>query len=103
MAIKTTEELLASINERFGEDTDDDTLSFIEDITDTMNDLNSKAGDKTDWKTKYEENDASWRKKYKDRFFTNGSGDNGYNNQIDDIDEPDDNPKTFEDLFKIGE
>nr|DAJ86891.1 MAG TPA: hypothetical protein [Caudoviricetes sp.] len=102
MAVRTTEELLASINDRFAESTDDETLAFIEDVTDTMNDLTSKAGDQTDWKTKYEENDASWRKKYKDRFFTNGSGDDD-DNQIDDIDEPDDRPKTFEDLFKIGE
>ena len=60
-----------------------------------LNDLETKAqGDGTDWKTKYEENDASWRKRYTERF---------YSKEPDDppIDQPEDNdkPKTFADLF----
>lgn len=100
MAIKTSEELLESIKTRIGDQTDDETIAFLEDVTDTMNDLNTRASGQEDWKKKYEKNDADWRKKYTDRFFTGGSGDG---------DEPpmntktEDNPKTFEDLFKIGE
>ena len=71
MAVKTREEILESVRARVGEQTDDETISFIEDISDTLNDLETKAkGDGTDWKAKYEENDAEWRKKYTERFYS---------------------------------
>lgn len=102
MAIRTSEELLESIRIRVGDQTDDETIAFLEDVTDTMNDLNSKAAGQEDWKKKYEDNDAEWRKKYTDRFFTGG-----VDSQVVEVSEPnptvEDKPKTFEDLFKIGE
>lgn len=71
MAVKTREELLNAIKARIGEQTDDDTISFIEDVSDTLSDLETKAkGDGEDWKTKFEENDKDWRKKYTERFFS---------------------------------
>lgn len=71
MAVKTREEILEELKTRFGEQTDDDTISFLEDVTDTLSDLETKAkGDGTDWKTKYEENDTEWRKKYTERFYS---------------------------------
>ena len=70
MAILTKAELLAKLKERTSEDMGDDTLKFIEDVTDTLNDFESKAKDTTDWEKKYKENDEQWRKKYKERFFT---------------------------------
>lgn len=71
MAVKTREEILEELKTRIGEQTDDDTISFLEDVTDTLSDLETKAkGDGTDWKTKYEENDAEWRKKYTERFYS---------------------------------
>lgn len=66
MAIVTKEDLLGRLNTRFGEDTSDDTLSLIEDISDTMDSLNSSSNE--DWRARYEENDAQWRQKYRDRF-----------------------------------
>lgn len=66
MAIVTKEDLLGRLNNRFGEDTSDDTLSLIEDISDTMDSLNSSSNE--DWRARYEENDAQWRQKYRDRF-----------------------------------
>ena len=55
MAIKTKEELLASLKQTFGDNTDDATLSLIEDVTDTYDDLNSKAKpDGKDWKAEAE-------------------------------------------------
>lgn len=100
MAIKTREEIMNSINERFGEQSDDETLAFIEDVSDTLTDLTEKAqGDGTDWKKKYEDNDKEWRQKYRDRFFT----------KVDEPDvEPDVDPELkkptrFEDLFKVKE
>lgn len=71
MAVKTREEILEELKTRIGEQTDDDTISFLEDVTDTLSDLETKAkGDGTDWKTKYEENDTEWRKKYTERFYS---------------------------------
>lgn len=96
MAVKTKEEILTAVKTRVGEQNDDDTIAFIEDITDTLSDLETKAqGDGTDWKTKYEENDAEWRKRYTERFYSSDQ----------EVDPPEDKtndtskPKTFADLF----
>ena len=72
MAVKTKDELLEIIKERIGDDTSDETISFIEDITDTLSDYEEKVtnSDTEDWKTKYEENDKMWREKYRERFFS---------------------------------
>lgn len=97
MSVKSKTEILDAIKEKFGDDTSDSTLSFLEDVSDTFEDLESKSKDSTDWKAKYEENDKTWRQKYHDRFFNNGDNDN--DNDNDDNDEGD-APKSFDDLFK---
>lgn len=96
MAVKTREEILEELKVRVGEQTDDETIAFLEDVTDTLSDLETKAkGDGTDWKTKYEENDAEWRKKYTERFYSS--------DPEPAIEEPkteeSQNPKTFAELF----
>ena len=96
MAVKTREEILAEIRDRLGEQNDDVTISFIEDITDTFSDLETRAnGDGTDWKTKYEENDANWRKKYTERFYNSNPDDTPPSPNPDDTQKP----KTFAELF----
>lgn len=98
MAVKTREEILESFKTRLGENPDDESIAFLEDVTDTLNDFEKRAnGDGTDWKSKYEENDANWRKKYTERFFSDEPEPNPNLNQKP---EPDDTPKTFSDLFK---
>lgn len=67
MAVRTREELMEAIRGRVG-DSDED-LAFIEDVTDTLSDLETRAGDQTDWKARYEENDREWRERYRARFF----------------------------------
>ena len=68
MAIRTREEILASLA-TFTEGREDDaTLSFVEDIADTFTYLEENS--ENEWKEKYEENDKGWRKKYKERFFS---------------------------------
>lgn len=94
--IKSRDELLNAIRERIGEEPDDDGVALLEDITDTLNDLENKTQE--DWKTKYEENDKAWRKKYTDRFYTNKEPDTN-----DDDEFEDEEPVTFEDLFSKGE
>ena len=94
MAVRTREEILESVRARVGEQTDDETIAFIEDISDTLTDLETKAkGDGTDWKARYEENDAEWRKKYTERFYSS--------EPEPEPPKPDDTqkPKTFAELF----
>ena len=96
MAVKTKEEILTAVKTRVGEQNDDDTIAFIEDITDTLSDLETKAqGDGTDWKSKYEENDAEWRKRYTERFYSSDPEDA----PPDDPEDDPPKPKTFADLF----
>lgn len=100
MAIKTKEEILEAIKGKIGEDTSDETIALLEDISDTLNDYDTKTKDSTEWKTKYEENDKAWREKYTNRFFNNEGDDDGENGS----DIPDellgDKPTTFESLFE---
>lgn len=96
MAVKTREEILEEVKARVGEQTDDETIAFLEDIADTLSDLETKAqGDGTDWKAKYEENDAEWRKKYTERFYSYEPNDDPEPTEEDDTPKP----KTFAELF----
>lgn len=96
MAVKTREEILEEVKARVGEQTDDETIAFIEDISDTLSDLEIKAqGDGTDWKTKYEENDAEWRRKYTERFYSSNPEGTPQQPKPDDTSKP----KTFAELF----
>lgn len=94
MAVRTTQEIIDALRETFGESPDDTQLAMLEDVSDTFTELNEKSGE--DWKTKYEENDKAWRKRYTDRF----SGKAGPEH-----DPPEDDPEspktlTYESLFK---
>ena len=99
MAIKTREELLKSLNTLIGDNSTDENLAILEDVTDTLKDYESKTADQTDWKTKYEQNDADWRKKYRDRFT---SGEEIKEEQEEDV-EKDSKQLTFDSLFKERE
>lgn len=95
MAVRTKQELLDAVRARLGDDTSDETIAFVEDFNDTINDYENKANnDNINWKEKYEQNDKEWRTKYRERFFS------GTDPQEDD--EPEDKPKkmTYEELFK---
>ena len=61
---------MARLKEKIGEDLSDDSISFIEDASDTYDELIRRSEGQEDWKTKYEENDKEWRKKYRERFFS---------------------------------
>ena len=91
MAIKTIEELMGAVRARVGEDTSDEAIAFVEDVSDTLASLSNAEN----WKKKYEENDAEWRKRYQDRFFNPDK-------PSDTEPEPDPEPKklTFDELFK---
>ena len=98
MAVRSREELLNQFNERFGANQSDEDIAFLEDLTDTLQDFETRTQDTTNWEQKYNENDAMWRQKYRDRFFAP---------TVDDDPDPDPEMKkpkvlTFEALFKEG-
>jgi hypothetical protein len=97
MAVKTRDEIMEAIRKRIGEDTSDEAISLLEDVTDTFADYETKVADKTDWKTKYDEMDASWRKKYMDRF-SGKTGEEIKEEQEEQI-KDDSEPRTFDELF----
>lgn len=97
MAVRTREEILEAIRSRIGEDTSDESISLLEDITDTMEDYETRVADKTDWKNKYDELDATWRRKYIERF-SGKTGEDIKNEQEEQI-KDDDEPRTFDELF----
>lgn len=89
MAVRTSEELIKIVSDRIGDDNSDAALAILEDIADTLNSLESKKNE--DWETKYNELDAEWRKKYRDRFEQNIETNDREENKAE--------IKTVEDLF----
>ena len=94
MAVKTRDEIMEAIRKRIGEDTSDEAISLLEDVTDTFADYETKVADKTDWKAKYDEMDANWRKKYMDRF-SGKTGEEVKDEQEEQI-KDDSEPRTFD-------
>lgn len=96
--VKTKEELFEFLKERFKDSTDDEALAFLEDFSDTLDELNTRLSDKTDWKTKFEENDKTWRERYRDRFYSAPKEDI----DVDIIDEDEEKTYHYDDLFDDG-
>lgn len=63
MAVLGKDELLGKLKAYLGEDTSDEAIALVEDVSDTVSEGT------LDWKAKYTENDENWRRKYKERFF----------------------------------
>ena len=68
MAVLERDDFLARIKGRLGDELSDEDISLMEDMTDTFDDFDSRLKENGNWKSKYEENDKAWRKKYIDRF-----------------------------------
>lgn len=105
MAVLSHDDFMSAVKGLAGDNDDDDTLTMIENFTDTFNDLETRANDTTDWKSKYEQNDNEWREKYKARFFDGSAGtDPATGNKKQKEDNPDDDKEiSFDDLFKERE
>lgn len=64
------EKFFAMIKSKVGEDTGKEALEFLENVTDTYNDLTKKIEDAGEYtKEKYYALDKEWAEKYKARFF----------------------------------
>lgn len=97
MAVVNKDTIMERLRENFNDNDSDDVLGLLEDVTDTLNDYQSRLEENGDWKERYEQNDREWRQKYKDRFFNNDP-------EPDPDPEPDNDqeqatPTTFEELF----
>lgn len=105
MAVRSRDELMDSVNSILGDRTDDDALNFMADFTDTFNSLDNHEGMYT--QEQYDQLDASWRQKYKDRFFKGSANDD---ENFKDNSAPNNNKEktdaesiTIEDLFKVSQ
>lgn len=99
MSVLNKEDFFSKIKARIGDDSSDDALSFIEDMTDTFNDLESRTNDSENWKQKYDDLDKTWREKYRARFFDAGTTpEDVKKDQKDDVLD-DAEEKDFDDLF----
>lgn len=99
MAVVNKDTIMERLRENFNDNDSDDVLGLLEDVTDTLNDYQSRLEENGDWKERYEQNDREWRQKYKDRFFNNEP-------EPDPEPEPDKDPEqatptTFEELFQF--
>lgn len=94
MAVLSREDLMKRLNESLGEDAD---VSIMEDVADTY-DAIADHSDADEWERRYHENDATWRKRYRDRFEC-GTPDSGAMNQTDDTEDEEIKVKTFDELF----
>lgn len=106
MAVLNKEDFMLRLQERIGDDTSDEAMQFIEDMTDTFNDFETRSSGLNDeqWQSKIDELDKSWREKYKARFFnTETTPDDVKGNQEDDVKDDENIEKTFDDLFEERE
>lgn len=100
MAVLNRNDLAERLKQRFGESENDDDISFMEDITDTFDSLESNEAEHElqEMTNKYKE----LQKKYRDRFFTK-SADEDEDDLLDTTPDPEPKRYRFEDLFKVKE
>lgn len=100
MAVLTREQFMEKLNTLTDGKTDDDTLTMIQDFSDTFKSLEEKE-DIEAVRGGYEEKlkvlDENWRKKYRDAFF---NGTEEKKDEEEEEEEEKEEPHTYEDLFK---
>lgn len=88
MAIKSKEELLASINELSAENLEDKVLALLEDVSDTLDSV-------SEVQARLKELDESWKKRYRERFLKGEPPDTVTESKTEDAPKV----KDFKDLF----
>lgn len=103
MAVLTREQFMEKLNTITDGKTDDETLTMIQDFSDTFKSLEEKEdveAVRSDYEEKLKVLDETWRNKYRDAFF------NGTEEKKEEIEEREEEkeeseePHTYEDLFK---
>lgn len=105
MAILSREDYLERLNTLVGEDNSDEALQIIEDFTDTFDNLGTQNdnNDNENWKQKYEELDATWRQKYRDRFMNSQTTEEDVIEEQEDNVELDGEMREYDELFEERE
>lgn len=105
MAVLTREDYLERLNTLVGEDNSDEALQIIEDFTDTFDNLGTQNdnNDNENWKQKYEELDATWRQKYRDRFMNSQTTEEDVIEEQEDNVELDGEMREYDELFEERE
>lgn len=98
MAVKTKDDIMAALSAKFGDDSSDDVIAIMEDVADTFSDYENRYGGE-DWKKKYEDNDAEWRKRYKERFLSAEDVKEAQEEQV----QEDTEKRSFDELFEDRE
>lgn len=100
MAVLNKADFFSRMNEMVGTDTSDTAIAFIEDMTDTYNDMEKRAnGDGENWEQRYHDLDEAWKKKYRSRFFSSGGNSRTPEDADPDDTKNDPNKTKIEDLF----
>ncbi len=93
--VKSKEEILTALNTLIGDNDSAEYLALLEDITDTVDSVNTVDPNAKNWENEYK----TLQTKYKERFFTAPSNnDNPTETPTDTIVE-DSEPTEFDDLF----
>jgi hypothetical protein len=103
MAVLTRDEFFDSVHRYIGEDSSDEGIAFLEDVTDTYNSLEERAnGNGEDWEARYHELDETWKERYKHRFQSSNGG--SYIDPIEDEEDEEEEEKakkiSIDDLFE---
>ena len=94
--VKTKDEIMEEIRAYIGDRSDDQTISLIENISDTIDDYAAHG----DYDEKLMAVEAEWRRKYIDRFMTGGEKKNDVEVEKTDDDEKDKSEEIkIEDLY----
>lgn len=102
--ILNKDEFFEKLHKRVGDSAETEDITFLEDITDTYNDLERRAnGDGVNWEEKYKQNDKAWRERYTHRFFSGSDVNNPNVRDSYEPDEPDAESITVDDLFEVKE
>lgn len=92
------EDFLKSVNDRIGEDTSEESLSFIANMSDTYDELTRRAASYDELNGKYE----NLKKEYKERFFNTETKEDA-DETADIEDDQEEKILTYDDLFKTEE
>lgn len=97
MSILNRDEYFEAVHQMVGDDTSEEAITFLENMTDTYNDMESRSsGDSAEWERKLNALDESWKKRYRHRFFSGGGG----TPNEDEPTKPTADDITVDDLFK---
>lgn len=99
MAVLKRDEFFERIKNMIGDNNTEDAISFLEDMTDTYNDMETRTTSDINWEQKYNDLDAAWKARYKNRFFTSSNTAHYVQDEKQGIEVEDEKETNFEDLF----